>query len=58
MERYLGRLAPYFYAILRIVAGLMFATHGTQKLFGRAKGRRAATRSASSPGSSRPAAAC
>ena len=34
MERYLGRLAPYFYAILRIVAGLMFATHGTQKLFG------------------------
>lgn len=34
MERFLGRLAPYFYAILRIVAGLMFALHGTQKLFG------------------------
>jgi len=34
MERYLGRYAPYCYAILRIVAGLMFAMHGTQKLFG------------------------
>lgn len=34
MERYLGRYAPYLYAILRIVAGLMFAMHGTQKLFG------------------------
>lgn len=34
MERYLGRYAPYLYAILRIVAGLLFALHGTQKLFG------------------------
>jgi putative oxidoreductase len=34
MDRYLGRYAPYLYAILRIVAGLMFAMHGTQKLFG------------------------
>ena len=34
MERYLGRYAPYFFAILRIVAGLMFAMHGTRKLFG------------------------
>lgn len=34
MESYLGRYAPYFYALLRIVAGLMFALHGTQKLFG------------------------
>lgn len=34
MERYLGRFSPYLYAILRIVAGLMFALHGTQKLFG------------------------
>ena len=34
MERYLGRYAPYTLAILRIVAGLMFAMHGTQKLFG------------------------
>lgn len=32
MERYLGRYAPYLYAILRIVTGLMFAMHGTQKL--------------------------
>lgn len=34
MERYLGRYAPYLYALLRIVAGLMFAMHGSQKLFG------------------------
>lgn len=34
MERYLGNYAPYLYAILRIVAGLMFAMHGSQKLFG------------------------
>lgn len=34
MERYLGRYAPYCFALLRIVAGLMFAMHGTQKLFG------------------------
>jgi putative oxidoreductase len=33
MERFIGRFAPYLYAILRIVAGLMFAMHGTQKLF-------------------------
>jgi putative oxidoreductase len=34
MERYLGKYAPQIYALLRIVAGLMFAMHGTQKLFG------------------------
>ncbi|HEX8154942.1 MAG TPA: DoxX family protein [Thermoanaerobaculia bacterium] len=34
MERYLGRFAPHAYALLRIVAGLMFAMHGSQKLFG------------------------
>jgi putative oxidoreductase len=34
VERYLGKYAPYLYAILRIVAGLLFAFHGTQKLFG------------------------
>ncbi|MEP7273133.1 MAG: DoxX family protein [Acidobacteriota bacterium] len=34
MERYLGRYSPYFYALLRFVAGLMFAMHGSQKLFG------------------------
>ena len=32
MERYLGRYAPQIYAILRIIAGLMFMMHGTQKL--------------------------
>src|SRR4051812_36555606 len=34
MQRKLGRYAPQFFAILRIVSGLMFAMHGTQKLFG------------------------
>lgn len=34
MERYLGRFTPQLFAILRIIAGLMFAMHGTQKLFG------------------------
>lgn len=30
----LGRFSPQLYAILRFVAGLLFAMHGTQKLFG------------------------
>ena len=34
MERILGRFAPHFYGLLRIVAGLLFACHGAQKLFG------------------------
>ena len=34
MERLIGRGAPLAYAVLRIVAGLLFATHGAQKLFG------------------------
>ena len=34
MERLLGRYSPYLYALLRIVAGLLFAQHGLQKLFG------------------------
>jgi putative oxidoreductase len=34
MNRFLGRYSPYLYAILRIVAGLMFAVHGSQKLLG------------------------
>lgn len=34
MEKYLGQYSPYIYAILRFVAGLMFAMHGTQKVFG------------------------
>ncbi len=33
MERFLGKYSPYLYAVLRIVAGLMFMMHGTQKLF-------------------------
>jgi putative oxidoreductase len=34
MQKALARLAPYFYAALRIAAGLAFAQHGAQKLFG------------------------
>ena len=40
MERMLGRFSPYLYGILRIVAGLLFAFHGIQKLFGAFGGRR------------------
>lgn len=34
MERVLGKVAPYLYALMRIVVGLLFACHGAQKLFG------------------------
>ena len=34
MERALAAFAPYAYAILRIVAGLLFVCHGGQKIFG------------------------
>jgi putative oxidoreductase len=34
MTRWLGRFSPYCYALLRIVAGMMFAVHGAMKVFG------------------------
>jgi putative oxidoreductase len=34
MEKWLGRYSNVFYALLRIVAGVLFACHGAQKLFG------------------------
>jgi putative oxidoreductase len=34
MNKWLGRFSPQIYAILRIVAGFLFACHGAQKLFG------------------------
>lgn len=34
MEKFIGRFAPHAYALLRVIAGLMFAMHGSQKLFG------------------------
>ena len=33
MERWLGRFSDVAYALLRVMAGLMFALHGSQKLF-------------------------
>jgi putative oxidoreductase len=34
MQKLLGRFSPFFYALLRIAAGLAFAEHGAQKMFG------------------------
>lgn len=34
MQKALAALAPYFYVALRVAAGLAFAQHGAQKLFG------------------------
>jgi putative oxidoreductase len=34
MVRAVSKYAPYLYVLLRIVAGLLFACHGAQKLFG------------------------
>jgi putative oxidoreductase len=34
MERFLGNVSPHLYAVLRIIAGLLFAMHGSQKLLG------------------------
>ena len=39
METVLSPYRPYLYALLRIVAGLLFAQHGAQKLFGALGGR-------------------
>ena len=34
MEKWLGKYSNFFYALMRIVAGALFACHGAQKLFG------------------------
>jgi putative oxidoreductase len=34
MEKWLGRYSNFFYALMRIVTGALFACHGAQKLFG------------------------
>jgi putative oxidoreductase len=34
MEKWLGRYSNFFYALLRFVAGVLFACHGAQKLLG------------------------
>src|SRR5215470_6330840 len=33
-EQAVSKYAPYLYVLLRVVAGLLFACHGAQKLFG------------------------
>jgi putative oxidoreductase len=34
MKHLLGKYTPYGYALIRIIAGLLFACHGAQKLYG------------------------
>jgi putative oxidoreductase len=34
MEKLLGPYRPYLYVLLRVIAGVAFAQHGAQKLFG------------------------
>jgi putative oxidoreductase len=34
MHKLLGRFSPFLYALLRIIAGVSFAQHGAQKMFG------------------------
>jgi putative oxidoreductase len=34
MERWLGRYSGFLYALMRLMAGFLFACHGAQKLFG------------------------
>jgi putative oxidoreductase len=34
MQRWLGKYSNFFYALMRIVSGVLFACHGAQKLFG------------------------
>jgi len=34
MERAVSKYGPHLYVLLRVVAGLLFACHGAQKLFG------------------------
>jgi putative oxidoreductase len=50
MQSPLGRFSSHFYALLRIVAGLMFMMHGTQKLFGWPPSGRGTVALASLPG--------
>lgn len=34
MQKFLGKYSDLLYGVMRIVAGLLFASHGAQKLFG------------------------
>lgn len=34
MQKWLGRYSNFFYALMRIIGGALFACHGAQKLFG------------------------
>jgi putative oxidoreductase len=50
MQRYLGKYEPYIYAALRIVAGLLFACHGAQKVLGLFGGAHGTTGAAAAVG--------
>lgn len=39
MQRYIGKYSEHFYALMRIVTGLMFLMHGSQKLLAWPPGR-------------------
>jgi putative oxidoreductase len=34
MEKWLGKYSAFLYALMRFIAGVLFACHGAQKLFG------------------------
>ncbi len=40
MEKWLGKYSNFFYALMRIVVGALFACHGAQKLFGALGGQK------------------
>jgi putative oxidoreductase len=40
MEKWLGKYSNFFYVLMRVIAGFLFACYGAQKLFGVLGGRK------------------